>query len=84
MRGCSNFLELPDSLGNLNALRVLEIYDSLKLHIPDSFADLILGKPYEEWSLKRVWFAQCEQMVLSQKVMLALALLQQHGVWPIS
>ena len=78
---CNELERLPESIGNLNALEVLAVVSCRTLHIPDSFADLILGKPYEDWSLKRVRFLRCEKMVLSQKAEQALALLKEHGVW---
>ena len=78
---CEKLHELPDSVGNLNALKVLKIFDCFKLYIPDSFADLVLGKAYEDWSLQQIWFTGCRRVVLSQKAEQALALLKQHGVY---
>jgi leucine-rich repeat protein SHOC2 len=72
--------ELPDTIGKLNALKVFSIRGCHELTaIPESFADLVLGKDDENWSLEEV-VIDCNNLVLSPKMKQAMELLRSRRV----
>jgi Leucine-rich repeat (LRR) protein len=74
---CFKLRKLPDGIGKLDALKVLSISNCRE--IPDSFADLVLGKADENWSLEEV-VIDCNNLVLSPKMEQALDLLKSRRV----
>jgi hypothetical protein len=78
---CTGVKSLPDAIGKLDALKVLTLFDCRNLtSIADSFADLVLGTEYANWSLEEVDLRGCYNLVLSRKMKQAMKLLRSHGV----
>jgi Leucine-rich repeat (LRR) protein len=72
---------LPDAIGKLNALKELILIDCYGLtELPESFADRVLGKDYEDWSLELVIIRGCPTLELSPKMEQAMELLRSRGM----
>ncbi len=79
---CSYLKELPESVGNLNALKRLDLGLCLKLTaLPESLDDLLWRKAREEGGsrMRRAIFSGSRRLVLSPKMKQALELLEQSG-----
>jgi Leucine-rich repeat (LRR) protein len=78
----SGLTSLPEIVGQLSALEELRVIKcSDFIEIPESFADLIWGKAYEKWRLKRVNFSGCPKLVFSPKIKVAVEFMKYHGVY---
>jgi Leucine-rich repeat (LRR) protein len=75
---------LPDSVGKLDALKVLSLVRCRNLtELPESFADRVLSNEDNEdenWSLEKVIIDDCPKLVLSPKMEQAMELLKSRGV----
>ena len=81
LSGCRDLVELPESIGNLNALQRIMLNNCKQLTaIPESFVDRILARPHEKWPSVSFTLANCGNMVLYDRALLALELLRSHKV----
>lgn len=78
----SGLVELPESIGNLHALQRIMLNKCEQLRaIPESFVNRILARPHEKWPSVSFILLGCDDIVFSERALLALELLRSHKVY---
>jgi hypothetical protein len=76
---CDKLKELPEFIGNLDALKKLSIFSSKLTTLPKSLDDLLWRKAHETGGMVSIEFFDCPNLALSPKMKQSIELLKQNG-----